>query len=221
MNAIAVTVVIVNWNGEKYIAKCIESLLLKTKKTSSIIMVDNGSSDSSLELVRENFVTVKIVVFDKNYGFAIGNNITLKEVSTEFVALLNNDAMPHPDWLEKLVDALENHPEAGFCGLEDAFLSQTGPDRSGRGCLYNRWNGIVARTREKRRRLLPKRICFWCLCRGGLVSNRNVEGHRLVRRGFFSALRGRGSQFPSAAPGIQVHLRAGGRRASRRQRQHR
>ena len=57
-------------------------------------MVDNGSSDGSLELVRESFAEVQIIPLEKNLGFAVGNNIALKGVTTEFVALFNNDAMP-------------------------------------------------------------------------------------------------------------------------------
>jgi GT2 family glycosyltransferase len=109
-----ITVVIVNWNGGMYIRDCLNSLEKQNVSEYSIILVDNGSSDGSLELVRENFAEVQIIPLEKNLGFAVGNNIALKEVSTEFVALLNNDAMPDNYWLANLVSALENHPDVGF-----------------------------------------------------------------------------------------------------------
>jgi len=63
----------------------------------------------------------KLYLSKKNLGFAVGNNIVLKEVTTEFVALLNNDAMPDNYWLVNLVSALEKHPDAGFVASKMLF----------------------------------------------------------------------------------------------------
>jgi hypothetical protein len=120
-----INVIIVNWNGEEYIRNCLDSLRKQAAPEYSTILVDNGSYDGSLEQVRESYTEVQIIPLEKNFGFAIGNNIALKEISTEYVALLNNDAMPDKHWLSNLVGALERHPEAGLCCLEDAFLSQS------------------------------------------------------------------------------------------------
>ena len=73
-----VTVVIVNWNGGIYIRECLNSLEKQTVPEYSIIVVDNGSSDGSLELVRESFTEVQIIPLEKNLGFAGGNNKGIK-----------------------------------------------------------------------------------------------------------------------------------------------
>ena len=111
MNLIAV--IIVTWNAKTYIEECLSGLNKQTFKGFSIILVDNASDDGSLELVRNNYPEVKTIALRENLGFASANNIAIKSVDTEYVALLNPDAVPHPDWLKNLLKALENHPEAG------------------------------------------------------------------------------------------------------------
>ena len=144
----SVTVVIVNWNGRMFIQDCLNRLKRQTFPEYSIILVDNGSSDDSLKLVREGFPTVKTIALKKNLGFAGGNNIALKGVFTEFVALLNNDAMPHTHWLANLVDALENHPAAGFAASKMLFYHK--PDQIDRaGDCYTTAGTALLRGRGK------------------------------------------------------------------------
>jgi GT2 family glycosyltransferase len=116
-----VSIIIVNWNGINFIGKCLDGLKAQTRRDFSIIMVDNASQDGSLEFVQENYPEVKILAQSENTGFSAANNIALKSVRTEYVALLNNDAVPHPDWLKNLVDALEKDPETGFCASKMLF----------------------------------------------------------------------------------------------------
>ena len=122
-----VSVIIVNWNGEKYLANCLDALRNQAVKPHSIQLVDDASSDCSIEIVQSGYPEIEIIRLDENLGFATGNNIVLKTVSTKFVALLNNDAGPHPLWLTKLLDALKKHPEAGFAASK--MLSYHTPDR--------------------------------------------------------------------------------------------
>ena len=109
-----VSVIIVNWNGRKFLAKCLESLLHQAYRRFSIILVDNGSNDGSIDFVIRNYPEVKTIALPKNVGFSVANNIAIKTVKTEYVALLNNDAVAHPLWLQSLIGALESCPEAGF-----------------------------------------------------------------------------------------------------------
>jgi GT2 family glycosyltransferase len=88
-------------------------------------MVDNASKDGSLEIVQKNYPEVKILAQSENVGFSAANNIAIKSINTEFVALLNNDAVPHPDWLQNLMDSLEKHPEAGFCASKMLFYDNS------------------------------------------------------------------------------------------------
>ena len=108
-----ITVIVVNWNGKRHIEKCIRGLVQQTLEDFSIILVDNGSKDGSLELISKKYPDIKTIALNRNVGFAAANNIALKNIKSEYVALLNNDAFPHPQWLEKLKDAIKENPEAG------------------------------------------------------------------------------------------------------------
>jgi len=119
-----IAVIIVNWNGQKFIEECLNGLKEQTFKDFSIIVVDNASTDGSLQLVKKKFPEVKTIALSENLGFAAANNIAIKSVNTEYVALLNNDAAPHPGWLENLLKALEKHPEAGFVATKMLFCDR-------------------------------------------------------------------------------------------------
>lgn len=110
----SVSVIIVNWNGGKSIEECLNGLRNQTFKDFSSIVIDNASQDGSLELVQNKYPEVVTISLDENMGFAAANNIVLESIGTEYVALLNNDAVPHPSWLEHLLKALRQNPEIGF-----------------------------------------------------------------------------------------------------------
>ena len=132
-----VSTIIVNWNGEKYLPKCIDALRNQKTIPNPILLVDNASRDCSIEIVQSGYPEVQIIQLDENLGFATGNNLALKMVSTEFVALLNNDAIPHPLWLAELLKALKKHPEAGF--VASKMLYHDKPDAIDRaGDVYTR-----------------------------------------------------------------------------------
>ncbi len=109
-----VTVVVPNWNGERFLELCLGSLRNQSFEDFETILVDNGSSDGSLSLVAERFPEVKTIALGENRGFAVAVNTGIKESATEFVALLNNDTEQEPSWLEALVSAAESHPESGL-----------------------------------------------------------------------------------------------------------
>jgi len=110
-----VTVIIVNWNSGDLLSQCLRDLLRQSVKPARILVMDNGSSDASAEQVAQlPGVTVRLL--GRNFGFAGGNNRAFSECDTEYVALLNPDAFPEPDWLEKLVAAADAHPEVAAFG---------------------------------------------------------------------------------------------------------
>ena len=111
---ISVSVIIVNWNGQKFIAECLDGLRKQTYKDYSIVLVDNASVDGSLELVHKEYPEVKTITLAENLGFAVANNRAIQLIGTEYVALINNDAVPHAGWLENLLKALEGNPGAGM-----------------------------------------------------------------------------------------------------------
>jgi GT2 family glycosyltransferase len=109
-------VIVVTYNGCKWVEKCFGSLM-NSSIPLKIMVVDNGSSDGTLEMIRKNFSKVEIVETRRNLGFGKANNIGIKrayEAGAEYVFLLNQDAWVEPDTLEKLVDAAVRFPEYGI-----------------------------------------------------------------------------------------------------------
>ena len=111
----SISVIIINWNGRHLLGKCLGLLRKQALRNAKILLVDNGSTDGSAAFVGEHFPQVEVIALPENRGFAAGNNVGIRASSSEYIALLNNDAQPEPHWLEALVQALEAHPEVGFC----------------------------------------------------------------------------------------------------------
>ena len=98
------TVVVVNWNGERWLRPCLQAL--ERQRTSFpflVWVVDNASTDGSLALLEREHPDVRVLRNSANLGFAGGNNTALRQVTTPYAVLLNNDAAPEPDWLEALL----------------------------------------------------------------------------------------------------------------------
>jgi len=129
-----VTVVVVNWNGKACLIQCLDALREQSVQGMAVIVVDNGSVDGSVEAVKNQFPEVALIALTENLGFSAANNIAIRNVQTDYVALLNNDAIAHPLWLENLIDAMCRYPEAGFAASK--MLYQQRPqviDRAGDG----------------------------------------------------------------------------------------
>ena len=103
MERAKISFIVVNWNGKNTIVECLDSILSQTYPNSEIIFIDNFSSDGSLELVKEKYTIDKLLALDRNYGYARANNIGFKHARGEYIALVNNDAVLSPDWLEKAI----------------------------------------------------------------------------------------------------------------------
>lgn len=96
-----VSVIIVNWNGLATLKACLEALSQQAHKAHEVIVVDNGSQDGSLQFLNGlNMPELKLVALQSNHGFAGGNNAALPHVTGEIIGLLNNDAVPQPEWLK-------------------------------------------------------------------------------------------------------------------------
>ncbi len=106
---------IVNWNSGPLLKKCLHSLALQTLKPDTVLVVDNESSDGSANCVSD-FSGCRLLIPGSNLGFAAGNNFALRECATDFVALLNPDAFPYPDWLAAMVAAAESNPDYACFG---------------------------------------------------------------------------------------------------------
>src|SRR5215471_221532 len=98
-----VSIIVVNWNGERFLKDCLGALTCQSHPNYEIILVDNGSGDASVRFTRENFPEVKIVALSENKGFTGGNAAGLKVAQGAFIALVNNDALPEKTWLANLI----------------------------------------------------------------------------------------------------------------------
>jgi GT2 family glycosyltransferase len=125
-----VSIIILNWNGKENTVNCLEALKLTTYSNYEITIVDNGSTDGSVKYFKDYYPEIKLVENKENLGFAEGNNVAIREVlmrpEIKYIALLNNDTIVKPDWLEILVNALEYDENIGSC--QPKILSLINPD---------------------------------------------------------------------------------------------
>lgn len=113
---VSVSVVITIWNSGKVISQCLESLTRQTCKDFEIIIIDNASSDGGVDNFQEKFPTLNFQIkkLERNSGFTCANNLGARLARGHWLALLNADAFPEPDWLEKLLQAAGENPEFKF-----------------------------------------------------------------------------------------------------------
>ncbi len=108
-------VVILNWNGTAMLRRFLPSVLQHTAQVADIIVADNASTDGSVEMLKADFPSVRIITLDKNYGFAGGYNMALRQVEAEYYVLLNSDVEVTPQWLNVLQDYMDAHPDCAAC----------------------------------------------------------------------------------------------------------
>ena len=104
-----VSVLIVNWNSKSDLEDCLGSLFGISYPSYEVIVVDNGSTDSSVELLKEKYPRVRIVESKKNLGFAGGNNVGFKYCRGKYILFLNNDTIVNKKFLSELVAFMESH----------------------------------------------------------------------------------------------------------------
>lgn len=111
-----IAVVILNWNGCEMLRSFLPSVVTCSEQDGATVYVaDNGSTDASVEMLRREFPSVHLIILDKNYGFADGYNLALRQVSAEYVVLLNSDVEVTEHWLAPLAAYMDAHPEVAAC----------------------------------------------------------------------------------------------------------
>lgn len=142
-------VVIPNWNGIQFLEDCLRSLVGQTH-SARIIVVDNGSTDGSQDRVRAHFPELTLLSLPENRGFAGAVNAgiaTALDEDVDYVALLNNDALARPDWLERLIATAEEHPEAGV--VTSKLLLEDRLHIDSTGDFYSSWGWAYPRGRDE------------------------------------------------------------------------
>lgn len=111
-----VAVLILNWNGEKILREFLPSVVeFTTNPDVELCVVDNASTDNSVEMMSVLFPSIRVIQLDKNYGYADGYNKSIEQVNAEYVLLLNSDVQVTPHWLDNLIDYMDKHPEVSAC----------------------------------------------------------------------------------------------------------
>lgn len=122
-----VRVIVVNYNAGAYLRECLDGLAAQTLSDFECVVVDNGSTDGSPGDAVPDDSRFRVLFMGRNAGFAAGNNVGAREAATPWLALLNPDAIPAPDWLESLIAATRRYPQAVMLGSTQYMLDA--PDR--------------------------------------------------------------------------------------------
>jgi GT2 family glycosyltransferase len=110
IDAPKVAVVILNWNGSKYLKQFLPSVLASTWPGLEVVVGDNASSDDSVAFLSQNYPSVRVIQNDRNYGFTGGYNRVLSQVEADYYILLNSDVEVVPGWIEPVISLMQSDP---------------------------------------------------------------------------------------------------------------
>ena len=110
----SIAIVILNYNGKQLLSDLLPTVLAHST-TAEVIVADNASTDGSIALLKQDFPTVRRIELNKNYGFAEGYNLALKQLQTDYYVLLNSDVAVTENWLQPLVAYMEQNPQTAAC----------------------------------------------------------------------------------------------------------
>ena len=110
-----IAVVILNWNGRKFLQEFLPSVENTTYANMELVIADNGSTDDSLDFISQQYPKIRVIRMSKNLGFAKGYNEALKQVEADYYVLLNSDVEVAPGWLEPMARLLESDPSIAAC----------------------------------------------------------------------------------------------------------
>jgi GT2 family glycosyltransferase len=119
----AVSVIVLNWNGAAFLPRCLDALQAQTFPDFEVIVVDNGSTDRSVDDVEARWSGFRVLRLERNLGFAVANNRGAQLARGRWLAFLNNDAFPQRDWLERLVEAALAWPAFSFFASRLVYAS--------------------------------------------------------------------------------------------------
>lgn len=104
-------IVILNWNGVAHLRRFLPGVVAAAGDRAGVVVADNGSTDDSVRVLREEFPSVRVVCLDRNYGFAGGYDRALEQVDADYFLLLNSDVETPAGWLDPILDCLDRNPD--------------------------------------------------------------------------------------------------------------
>lgn len=129
-----ISIIIINWNTRQMLLDCIASIYETVRKTSfELFVVDNGSTDGSVDAVERYFPSVKIIANKANEGFARANNHGLRIMHGRYAVLLNSDTLAREGSIERLISFMNLHSNVGICGPQ--LLNADGSRQTSYGCF--------------------------------------------------------------------------------------
>jgi GT2 family glycosyltransferase len=134
-----VSFIVINWNGDSYLAECIQSILLQNYNPTELIIVDNGSTDKSKEIISK-YPQIRLISNDRNLGYGPANNQGVREAKGEIIAFINNDVVLDRDWLSIIVPSILSSDNIGMCaGKTLSYFQKDLIDNTGH-LLF--WDGL-------------------------------------------------------------------------------
>lgn len=111
-----IAIVILNWNGKKFLEQFFPDLVKHSGYDGvKIFLADNGSTDGSIEFIRQNFPDTGLILFNQNYGFTGGYNMALEQIKAEYFVLLNSDVEVTENWLNPVIEFMDANPQVAAC----------------------------------------------------------------------------------------------------------
>lgn len=167
-----VTVIIPNWNGKKYLEKCLDALLMQ-QGSFDVTVVDNGSRDGSRELLLEKYPEVKTIFLQENTGFCHACNVGIRESDTPYVLLLNNDTEVLAGFVENLVRAIEQ--DANIFSVGACMLQVQDTERiDSAGDMYTLVGWGYSRGKGKRAENYTAPAKIFSACAGAAIYRRSI-----------------------------------------------
>ena len=166
-----VSVIIPNYNGKAYLETCLDALRVQTLGELPVLLVDNGSTDGSLELVRDQYPWVRLISLPENYGFCKAVNEGILLAKTPYVILLNNDTQVLPDFAEQLLRGIKARPRAFSCAAQMIqFHDHSRLD--GAGDFYNALGWAFARGQGRSPARYRREDRIFAACAGAAIYRR-------------------------------------------------
>jgi GT2 family glycosyltransferase len=141
MSAPKVSIIIVNYNGKELLQKCLDSLLKVNYDNFEIILVDNNSTDGTVEFITKNYPSLIIIKLDSNKGFAEPNNVAAKISKGKYLLFLNNDTVVTPNFISEMVKVMETDKKIAVCQSlllkPDGSVDSSGDFIDHLGVVYN------------------------------------------------------------------------------------
>lgn len=144
-----ISILIINYNGKKYLNNCLRSILNTNYSNFEVCLVDNCSDDDSIRFVKEHYPEVKIIKYDKNYGFALACNKAIREIDSDYFIILNNDVAVDKDWIIEFFKYFDSDEKIAALTSKIFFMKNNGQINSCGGLIdrygfgLNRGNGEI------------------------------------------------------------------------------